>query len=129
MERYISGEVVFNCELKIDGLAMSLLYEAGKLTRASDEGRRRSRRGRGPQNVATISAVPKSLGPGAPEVLEVRGEIFMTVRPSSAEPAAGGGWWPPFINLATLLRDPSPEGPRGDGRREAVVLPPTSLAK
>jgi DNA ligase (NAD+) len=79
MERYISGEVVFNCELKIDGLAMSLLYEAGQLTRAAT-------RGDGEvgedvtANVATISAVPKSLGPGAPEILEVRGEIFMTVR-------------------------------------------------
>ena len=79
MERYISGEVVFNCELKIDGLAMSLLYEAGKLTRAAT-------RGDGEvgedvtANVATISAVPKSLGPGAPEVLEVRGEIYMTVK-------------------------------------------------
>ncbi|HXR21433.1 MAG TPA: NAD-dependent DNA ligase LigA [Acidimicrobiales bacterium] len=79
MERYISGEVVFNCELKIDGLAMSLLYEAGKLTRAAT-------RGDGEvgedvtANVATISAVPKSLRPGAPEVLEVRGEIYMTVK-------------------------------------------------
>ncbi len=79
MERYISGEVVFNCELKIDGLAMSLLYEAGKLARAAT-------RGDGEvgedvtANVATISAVPKSLGPGAPEVLEVRGEIYMTVK-------------------------------------------------
>ncbi len=79
MERYISGEVVFNCELKIDGLAMSLLYEAGKLTRAAT-------RGDGEvgedvtANVATISAVPKSLGPAAPEVLEVRGEIYMTVK-------------------------------------------------
>jgi DNA ligase (NAD+) len=79
MERYISGEVVFNCELKIDGLAMSLLYAAGKLTRAAT-------RGDGEvgedvtTNVATISAVPKSLGPGAPEVLEVRGEIYMTVQ-------------------------------------------------
>jgi DNA ligase (NAD+) len=79
MERYISGAVVFNCELKIDGLAMSLLYEAGKLTRAAT-------RGDGEvgedvtANVVTISAVPKSLGPGAPEVLEVRGEIYMTIR-------------------------------------------------
>ena len=31
-------------------------------------------------NVATIAAVPKQLGPGAPDVLEVRGEIYMTIR-------------------------------------------------
>jgi DNA ligase (NAD+) len=79
MERYIDGDVVFNCELKIDGLAMSLLYEAGRLTRAAT-------RGNGEvgedvtANVATIAAVPKELGPAAPEVAEVRGEIYMTVR-------------------------------------------------
>ena len=33
MERYISGEVAYTCELKIDGLAMSLLYEGGRLVR------------------------------------------------------------------------------------------------
>jgi DNA ligase (NAD+) len=113
MERYISGEVVFNCELKIDGLAMSLLYEAGKLTRAAT-------RGDGEvgedvtANVATISAVPKSLGPGAPEVLEVRGEIFMTVRAFEAlnqrQAGAGGRT---FINprnaAAGSLRQKDPE--------------------
>jgi DNA ligase (NAD+) len=78
MERYISGDVAFNCELKVDGLAMSLLYEGGRLARAAT-------RGNGEvgedvtANVATVAAVPKELGPGAPEVLEVRGEIYMTV--------------------------------------------------
>ncbi len=113
MERYISGEVVFNCELKIDGLAMSLLYEAGKLTRAAT-------RGDGEvgedvtANVATISAVPKSLGPGAPEVLEVRGETYMTVKAFEAlnqrQAGAGGRT---FINprnaAAGSLRQKDPE--------------------
>ncbi len=78
MERYITGDVAFNCELKLDGLAMSLLYEDGKLTRAAT-------RGDGEvgedvtANVATIAVVPKQLGPGAPAVVEVRGEIYMTV--------------------------------------------------
>ncbi|HTW10835.1 MAG TPA: NAD-dependent DNA ligase LigA, partial [Acidimicrobiales bacterium] len=77
MERYISGEVEFNCELKVDGLAMSLLYERGRLARAAT-------RGNGEvgedvtANVATVGAVPRDLGPHAPEVLEVRGEIYMT---------------------------------------------------
>jgi DNA ligase (NAD+) len=77
MERYISGDVIFTCELKVDGLAMSLLYEGGRLGRAAT-------RGNGEvgedvtANVATIAAVPDRLGPGAPEVLEVRGEIYMT---------------------------------------------------
>ena len=113
MERYISGEVVFNCELKIDGLAMSLLYEAGKLTRAAT-------RGDGEvgedvtANVVTISAVPKSLGLGAPEVLEVRGEIYMTVQAFEAlnrrQADAGGRT---FINprnaAAGSLRQKDPE--------------------
>ncbi len=79
MERYISGEVAFNCELKIDGLAMSLLYEGGRLTRAATRGNGEVGEDVTP-NVATIAAVPKELGPGAPEVAEVRGEIYMTVR-------------------------------------------------
>jgi DNA ligase (NAD+) len=113
MERYISGEVVFNCELKIDGLAMSLLYEAGKLTRAAT-------RGDGEvgedvtANVATIAAVPKSLGTGAPQVLEVRGEIYMTVGAFEAlnqrQADAGGRT---FINprnaAAGSLRQKDPE--------------------
>jgi DNA ligase (NAD+) len=78
MERYISGDVVFTCELKVDGLAMSLLYEGGRLSRAAT-------RGNGEvgedvtANVATIAAVPDCLGSGSPDVLEVRGEIYMTV--------------------------------------------------
>jgi len=77
MERYIDGEVAFNCELKLDGLAISLLYEGGRLERAAT-------RGDGEvgedvtANVSTITQVPKSLGPGAPSVVEVRGEIYMT---------------------------------------------------
>ncbi len=78
MERYISGQVTFNCELKFDGLAMSLLYEGGRLARAAT-------RGNGEvgedvtANVATIKAVPKELPPGAADIVEVRGEIYMTV--------------------------------------------------
>ena len=78
MERYISGQVTFNCELKFDGLAMSLLYEGGRLARAAT-------RGNGEvgedvtANVATIKVVPKELPPGAADIVEVRGEIYMTV--------------------------------------------------
>src|SRR5580658_3368194 len=78
MERYISGDVEFNCELKVDGLAMSLLYEDGKLTRAATRGNGEVGEDVTP-NVATIAAVPKLLGAGAPAVLEVRGEIYMRV--------------------------------------------------
>ena len=38
MERYISGDVDYVCELKIDGIAMSLLYEDGRYVRAATRG-------------------------------------------------------------------------------------------
>jgi len=81
MERYISGDVDFVCELKIDGVAMSVVYENGVYTRAAT-------RGNGvvgedvTANVATIEAVPEQLSlPSArvPSVLEVRGEVYMPI--------------------------------------------------
>ncbi len=78
MERFISGDVAYTCELKIDGLAMSLLYEGGRLVRAAT-------RGDGEvgedvtANVATIAAVPHALVAPAPDRVEVRGEIYMPV--------------------------------------------------
>jgi DNA ligase (NAD+) len=81
MERYISGDVDFVCELKIDGVAMSVVYEEGRYTRAAT-------RGDGlvgedvTANVATIGAVPELLaldGHRRPSVLEVRGEVYMPI--------------------------------------------------
>lgn len=64
------------CELKVDGLAINLLYEAGSLTRALT-------RGNGVTgedvtlNVMTIRNVPRKLtGPDIPALIEVRGEVF-----------------------------------------------------
>jgi len=79
MERYIDGDVDFVCELKIDGIAISLLYEDGRYVRAAT-------RGNGvvgedvTENVRTIAAVPDRLdvaGDRLPAVLEVRGEVYM----------------------------------------------------
>ena len=66
------------CELKIDGLAISIRYENGVLVQAAT-------RGDGKvgedvtANVATISTLPKKLSAKAPAVLEVRGEIYMSI--------------------------------------------------
>src|SRR6478752_2870506 len=67
----------FVCELKIDGLAMSLRYEGGKFVQAATRGDGRVGEDV-TANVATIAALPKRLR-GAPEVLEVRGEVYMPI--------------------------------------------------
>ncbi|EOI3442893.1 NAD-dependent DNA ligase LigA [Cronobacter turicensis] len=69
--------LVYCCELKLDGLAVSLLYEDGLLVRAAT-------RGDGTTgeditlNVRTIRAIPLKLhGDNIPARLEVRGEVFL----------------------------------------------------
>ena len=68
------------CEVKVDGLAINLLYEKGKLTRALT-------RGNGTTgedvtlNIKTIDTVPLQLsGKKIPERLEVRGEVFFPLK-------------------------------------------------
>jgi DNA ligase (NAD+) len=78
MDRYISGEVAYTCELKIDGLAMSLLYEGGVLTRAATRGDGVVGEDVTP-NVITIEAIPRELPGPYPDVVEVRGEIYMPI--------------------------------------------------
>jgi DNA ligase (NAD+) len=80
-ERYLArqgvelGDVRFVCEPKIDGLAISLVYENGVLVRGAT-------RGDGEigeevtQNLRTVGAIPLRVE-GAPELLEVRGEIYL----------------------------------------------------
>jgi len=69
----------FVCELKIDGLAMSLRYEGGRFVQAATRGDGRVGEDV-TANVATIGVVPKHLPKGkAPAVLEVRGEVYMPV--------------------------------------------------
>ena len=72
-------EVEYACELKFDGLAVSLRYERGELVLGAT-------RGDGAvgedvtANIRTIRAIPLHLAKRAPAVLEVRGEVMMFKR-------------------------------------------------
>ncbi|MEC8143698.1 MAG: NAD-dependent DNA ligase LigA [Pseudomonadota bacterium] len=79
------AEITFTCEPKIDGVAVALVYEHGKLTLAAT-------RGDGNEgenilaNVRTIGAIPLALETSAPEAIgvpsrvEVRGEIYIPLK-------------------------------------------------
>lgn len=70
-------EVEYCCEPKLDGIAVSIIWEQGKLVRAATRGDGHTGEDI-TQNVRTIDAIPLTLtGKGYPESLEVRGEIFM----------------------------------------------------
>jgi DNA ligase (NAD+) len=80
VEREAGGAAYhFLCELKIDGLAVNLLYENGRLTRALTRGDGRT----GEDvtlNVRTIEGVPTELlGEHVPALVEVRGEVFFPI--------------------------------------------------
>ena len=90
------------CELKIDGLAVDLVYERGRLVRAATRGDGRV----GEDitlNVRTIGVVPERLNEDtrpAPELLEVRGEVFLPVEDFEAlnKRIAETGEHTPFAN-------------------------------
>ena len=77
-DRLAVAEIHYTAEVKLDGLAVSLLYHHGKLVRAAT-------RGDGTtgedvtSNIRTINSIPLALrSTGYPVRLEVRGEVFMT---------------------------------------------------
>ncbi len=73
-----SVEVGYVCELKIDGVACSLRYEQGELVLAATRGNGRVGEDI-TANVRGIDVIPTTLGPEAPPVLEVRGEIYLPI--------------------------------------------------
>jgi DNA ligase (NAD+) len=72
------------CELKVDGLAISLVYERGRLVRGATRGDGRTGEDVTP-NVRTITVIPDRLtGNDVPELLEVRGEVYFPIEEFAA---------------------------------------------
>ncbi len=87
VERESGGAAVhYLCELKIDGLAINLLYEKGRLVRGVTRGDGRT----GEDvtlNVRTVQGIPHSLSGGdveVPELVEIRGEVFFPIEQFTA---------------------------------------------
>ncbi|MGP3925546.1 NAD-dependent DNA ligase LigA [Streptomyces sp. 8N616] len=104
----------FLCELKVDGLAVNLTYERGRLTRAATRGDGRTGEDITP-NVRTIAEIPERLrGDRIPDLVEIRGEVFFPMEKfeelNAALVEAGK---PPFANprnaAAGSLRQKDPK--------------------
>jgi len=82
VEREVGDGVEYLCELKVDGLAINLTYQNGRLVRGATRGDGRTGEDVTP-NVRTIEEVPHRLTAGdgfeVPELVEIRGEIFFPV--------------------------------------------------
>ena len=81
LAKQIPADTAFVCELKIDGLAISLTYVDGGFVQAATRGDGRTGEDV-TANVATIGAIPSRLRPEVgppPAVIEVRGEVYMPV--------------------------------------------------
>lgn len=113
----VGESVRYVCELKFDGLAVSLRYEHGRFVQAATRGNGRVGEDV-TANVATIAAVPERLHGEAPDVLEARGEIYMPVAAfdalNEAQEAEGlKRYANPRNTAAGSLRQKDPEVTRG----------------
>jgi DNA ligase (NAD+) len=81
LAKRLPADTTFVCELKIDGLAMSLTYLDGRFDQAATRGDGRTGEDV-TANVATIDDIPDVIDPAAgppPGVIEVRGEVYMPI--------------------------------------------------
>lgn len=74
--RLPDDSIAFTAEPKIDGLSMSIRYENGRMVSAATRGDGTTGENV-TANIRTISEIPQQLPPGAPAVVEVRGEVYM----------------------------------------------------
>jgi DNA ligase (NAD+) len=142
VERVVGSGAEYLCEPKVDGLAVNLTYQGGRLVRAATRGDGRTGEDVTP-NVRTITGVPDRLaGDHVPHVLEVRGEVYFPVKGFEALNATlGDARKTPFANprnaAAGSLRqkDPRVSASRplrmvchGVGRREGIQIERQSTA-
>ena len=82
VERAVGTDVEYLCELKVDGLAVNLTYEHGRLVRGATRGDGRAGEDITP-NVRAVSGIPHRLTGTddypVPDLLEVRGEVYFPV--------------------------------------------------
>jgi DNA ligase (NAD+) len=125
IERDAGTVPAYLCELKVDGLAVDLIYEEGRLVRGATRGDGRTGEDVTP-NIRTIGNVPDRLvGDEIPHVLEVRGEVYFPVaRFEELNAALVEAGKPPFANprntAAGSLRQKDPRVTAG--RNLALVL-------
>jgi DNA ligase (NAD+) len=142
VERVVGAGAEYLCEPKVDGLAINLTYQGGRLVRAATRGDGRTGEDVTP-NVRTISGVPDRLaGDHVPDLLEVRGEVYFPVAGfEELNAALGDAGKTPFANprnaAAGSLRqkDPRVSASRplrmvchGVGRRTGVEIDRQSAA-
>ena len=79
LQKLTDDPIEFVCELKYDGVAISLWYENQKLSKAITRGD--GTKGEDiTSNVRTIKTIPLTLNPSAPDSFEIRGEIFLPLK-------------------------------------------------